>query len=429
VAWRTSGAWGRVDQDTSASTARHRRWRWFGALAFALAVTQQVLDLLDDRWMIDLAVYRWGGDLALSGDQLYQASFNGHLLFTYTPFAAVTFMPLALVPGSVVELLSVAVGIAAIVAVAWMALGALGPVPASKRAGLALLVSAVALQLEPVRETLAFGQINMVLMALVVGDLCLPARSRWKGVGIGVATGLKLTPAIFIVYLLGTRRVPAALRAMAAAAGTVAIGFAVLPTESRQFWIDRAFLESERVGGVAYVANQSIHGTLIRWTGGVAGAEAAWWVLAALIGTSGLALAAWLGRHRSDLAGVLVCALTGLLVSPVSWSHHWVWVVPALAIGVAVALRRPLTWVVVVPATALFLGVPSKGLIWSVPHTGDQELDWTLGQALVGNLYVVAGLAALAGVAVLVARRSRRPQREGATGASMRAEETLEATS
>ena len=39
------------------------------------------------------------------------------------------------------------------------------------------------------------------------------------------------------------------------------------------------------------------------------------------------------------MAGWLTCALTGLLVSPISWDHHWVWIVPALALLADAAVR------------------------------------------------------------------------------------------
>jgi alpha-1,2-mannosyltransferase len=176
--------------------------------------------------------------------------------------------------------------------------------------------------------TLFFGQINLVLLALVVGDLALPDRIKGKGIGIGLAAGIKLTPLIFIPYLLFTGRVkPAAVSALTFAV-TVGLGFALLPHASAVYW-GGGFA---RPGRHFHLANQSLNGVILRLTH--AGPDAhAYWLVAAVVGIAGLATSILASRRGHELPGLVACAATGLLVSPISWSHHYVYVVPALVLA------------------------------------------------------------------------------------------------
>jgi alpha-1,2-mannosyltransferase len=386
-------------------------WLFVGLIVFALATVNMVSALVGRRGvgMVDLDVYRWGGLLARRSTNLYRARFSRSFHFTYPPLAAVVFMPLSLAPLRVLEALSVPVGLVAIVLSSWLSLGIAGYARSIGRLGLALAIGGAALCLEPVRATLLFGQVNLILLALVVADLCLPRHSRWGGIGIGLAAGFKLTPAIFIPYLLMTRRRGAAMRAVATAAATVAVGFVILPSESYQFWIGHLFTNSKRVGNVAYVANQSINGVLQRLVSS-SSAHDLWLIGAVLVGTVGLLLAVRASRHGEELTGLVLCALTGLLVSPVSWSHHWVWVIPALVLGVDAALRRsPLFWVAVAAGLTLFDGATSQGVIWRAPASRALAHHWTLAQSVLGDLYVEIGLIALAVAAGWVIAGALRP--------------------
>jgi alpha-1,2-mannosyltransferase len=381
--------------------------------ALSVAATLNWVYDVNDFFPVDLDVYTWGGDTVRSGGDLYDERYAGFLLFTYTPFAAAAFVPLSLVSFDVLKVLVFGVGVAAVAVSVWLSLGSLGYARNAVRVALTFGLGAVALFFEPVRETLTFGQVNLVLMVIVLADLCLPDTSRWKGVGVGIATGFKLTPAIFIVYLLVTRRWTAALRSVAAAAATVAVGFVVLPAESAQFWFDRVFLDSARVGGVPFVANQSINAALFRAIGDQASARPFWLLAVVIVAPVGLWLAARLSRAGHELAGIVTCATVGLLVSPVSWSHHWVWVVPALVLGVDTAWRhRTLIWpwVLVGLGSAAFLVRPKPGWIWQVPNRADQELDWTFSETIVGNLYVLVALAGLTAMTALAVHASRASQ-------------------
>ena len=180
---------------------------------------------------------------------------------------------------------------------------------------------------------------DLVLAAAVLYDLALPGTSRWKGAAIGLAAGIKLTPAIFAAYLLFTRRYRAAATAAAVFAGTVAAGFAVLPASSAWYWAGE-FASPGRVSPVEDPENQSLLGVLSRMLH-TADVLPLWLPLAMAVAVTGLALAAAAGRRGDEAAGFSLCAVTGLLVSPISWTHHWVIAIPALLVaGTAVSGAR-----------------------------------------------------------------------------------------
>src|SRR6266702_846645 len=181
-----------------------------------------------------------------------------------------------------------------------------------------------------------YGQADIVLAAAVLYDLALPGTSRRKGAAIGLAAGIKLTPAIFVAYLLITRRYRAAATAAAVFAGTVAAGFAVLPASSGWYWAGE-FASPGRVSPVEDPEYQSLLGVLSRMLH-TADVLPLWLPLAAAVAVTGLALAAAAGRRGDEAVGFSLCAVTGLLVSPISWTHHWVIAIPALLVaGTAVS--------------------------------------------------------------------------------------------
>lgn len=391
--------------------------RWLlvpGVIVAVLGLVLLTISVVAVPWgMIDLQVYHWGGDTAWHSNNVYdQRDVNdAGLPFTYTPMALMAFMAMALLPVTPLKIV-IAVGtVLAQAATVWIALGIAGFRRSAGRVGLTLLLTAVTLWLEPVQQTLGFGQVDVLLMLMVMGDLSLDGRRRGKGVLLGVATGFKLIPGIFIGYLLVTRRFRAAAVSAGTLVATIAAGFVLLPAESRRYWIDGVFADSSRVGGVGYVGNQSLQGLLFRsLKNGVDGTRPYWLAAALVIGVGGLALAAWAARRGEELLGISVAAMAGLLASPISWSHHWVWIAVVLVTVVTFALRYRsiLLWAVTVLLTSLFVAYPMAvenlsrrpmGLIWSVPFRDDKELHWDAAQILIGNLYVVAGLVLLVGTA------------------------------
>lgn len=325
------------------------------------------------RGFIDLDVYRFGGTALADGAALYDGADPATgLPFTYPPVAAALMAPLAALPQVVLAALWAAASVAALLAVVRLLLPERDPhVVLAATAGLLLL--------EPVWQSLSFGQVNLFLMLLVALDVLRPDR-RAAGVAIGVAAGIKLTPLVFVALLvLAGRRLPAA-RAAVAFAGTVAVGFVVAAGDSATYWTHTLW-DPARIGGLSFTSNQSVNGLLVR----LLGHEPPTLLWLATAGAASGALlvvgALWWRRGRADLALVLG-ALAMLVASPVSWSHHWVWAAPA-----AVVLWRRSRPVAVAWA-ALFV----SAVIWWPPHREDRELGWGPVEHLYGNAYLWAAL-------------------------------------
>jgi alpha-1,2-mannosyltransferase len=304
---------------------------------------------------VDLHVYRVGGLIVRHirpyydphrATPLYDWPGYGkyQLKFTYPPFAAAVFAVLSFIPWSLLLTLTDLANVALLVVALWFTFGALGYRKSWRvRLGATLLAAAATFWLEPVIRTIYVGQVNLALMALIIWDLCqpdTPASRRWKGAGVGIAAGIKLVPLIFIPYLLLTRKFRQAAIASAAFAGTVVIGFVIVPADSAKWWFGGLFVnDAGRTGFLGWVGNQSLRGLTARLVGSVAGSQYTWLAVAVLTAALGLACAALLDRKGHQVAGMLTCALTGLLVSPVSWEHHWVWVVPGVAVAAHYAVR------------------------------------------------------------------------------------------
>jgi alpha-1,2-mannosyltransferase len=254
--------------------------------------------------------------------------------------------------------------------------------------------------------TLVMGQVNLLLLAMVLHDCVAPRTLLPRGVLVGVATAVKLTPGLFVVYLALTGRRRAALTAAGVAAGASALGFAVAPGQSWGFWTRYVF-DTRRVGRTTYVANQSLRGLLARAFGSMDPPTALWLLLAVATVGAGLFAAARLHRRGEVLLGACACGVAGLLVSPISWNHHWVWSVPValvlwfrlparIARGGPRALAAPAGW------TLLFL----LGPMWWVAHDGIPLGYRSRGpqDVLLADAYVLAGLALVAWLVVSVRR-------------------------
>jgi alpha-1,2-mannosyltransferase len=432
-----------------------------GAAAFAVVLGLWVafaeIDPNAALNFVDLNVYTDGGLIVRhmlpgyhphGGTPLYSWPGLGslELKFTYPPFAAVVFAGVTLIPWHLLKNLSVAVNVIALLAALWFTWGALGHKSREKRLGLTLLTAAAVFWTEPVLRTIYLGQVNLVLMALVIWDLCQPGEGRWwKGIGTGVAAGIKLIPLIFVPYLLLTRRFREAAMVCAGFVVTVAIGFAVLPGDSVTWWFRGLIAHANRTGFVGWAGNQSLLGLTTRLSGSISAGVVPWIVVGALTLVAGLLSAAVLYRAGHPLPALLLTELTGDLWSPISWDHHWVWIVPGVAVAahygvrdwraararaigflamaaglVAVFAGWPTTWFGV-PA---HLGLDSYGLIWEPPNTapgyfvrhgdlpGNAEYHWHGLQLITGNAYLLAGLAVF-GILVLTAVRLAGQRRPG----------------
>ncbi|VVJ24530.1 Uncharacterised protein [Amycolatopsis camponoti] len=355
----------------------------------------------------DSAVYRAGAMTLLHGDPLYTRDVLTalpdwvRLPFTYTPAAAPLFLPLALVPSGLVWGVIAFLSVVALMVVITVVLSSPGHSSLLGRSWWALPAgTAIALALEPVWKTLFLGQINLILMAFVVLDvLVLSARgSRWAGVLIGVAAAIKLTPLIFVPHLFFTGRWRDGLRALGTFVALEAVMFAVIPVDAARFWRDSA-TDPSRVGSVHWIFNQSLNGLVNR------ASHLASWSLAVAVGVAAVLAvpAVWLvvrlHRRGEDAAALLVTAFYGLLLSPVSWSHHWVWCVPLLTLLVVKA-----RWWAAAAVAALFL----SQIVMLVPNGGDAEFGWGLGWSVLGNVYVLAAAGGILGLAARELRLVRR---------------------
>lgn len=282
--------------------------------------------------LIDLQVYRAGAEHLLAGQPLYAGGVLLDLPFVYPPFAALAFVPMLALPLPVLKLLWTAGGVAVLGWVAHRGLRDLG-VPAGPwlRRGVAGVV-ALASWLDPVRTTLYLGQINLVVLALVLADLLGRPGGRWRGVGVGLAAALKLTPLLFVGYLLVTRRWRAAATALGTFGAAAALGAVLAPADSRTFWWDGTFAAAGRISDVAATTNHSLNGLLARALGEGSAARAGYLLGAAVLAAVTLALAAREHRGGRELAAVTVCGLGSAALAPFAWSHHWVWFVPLLLV-------------------------------------------------------------------------------------------------
>jgi alpha-1,2-mannosyltransferase len=319
--------------------------------------------------------------------------------FTYPPFAALTMSPMAVLPWWLVNALSIAGSVVVtLVILDWYLR------PVAQRYGwtrwftVAVALCFVAV-FEPLRETVSFGQVNMLLLFLVLADirLLIGRGSRFGGVAIGLATAVKLTPGIFILYLLLTRRYRAALTAIGTSAAATVLAMLIAPAESREFWTD-ALWDTDRVGILSFISNQSLEGFVARLH--QTNPSSALWAVLVLVT---LAFWAWRVRRSDEATGVALTGVTACLVSPVTWVHHLVWLLPALLLlfdrGL---LARGRTRVGRLVLCAGLYAVLSSRLVWSYAgHYTGIGLVMSNAYVLVSVILLVAlpsGLREVAGV-------------------------------
>jgi glycosyl transferase family 87 len=407
---------------------------------------------------VDLDVYRDGGLIVRHISPPYDGKLahplydwpvnNEALKFTYTPFSALVFAAVSFVPWSILPRLSEGVNLVALAVAAWCTMGGLGYRDRRVKAGGALLGMAAGLLAEPVFRDMYLGQINIILMAMIIWDLCQPdtvASRRWKGIATGVAAGIKLIPLIFIPYLLLTRKFRQAALHAAGFVGTAGLGFLVLPGDSKDWWIGGLFIQDGRTGFVGWGGNQSLRAILTRVEGSINAATVPWLVAVVVVTVFGLLAATMLYRSGHAMLGLLMTSLVGLLDSPVSWDHHWVWVMPGMMAAAHYGVRgwrsgRRVAALGCAALTGILLlvfapwpgnlwsvyttgpGNFTHGLIWAAPNSpvtkymlyGDRpwftEYHWHGPQMFAGNAYVLAGLALLM-LLGLVALTSHIPEK------------------
>ncbi|HEY2054734.1 MAG TPA: glycosyltransferase 87 family protein [Solirubrobacterales bacterium] len=339
----------------------------------------------------DVSVYHWAGAQVVRGAALYARSAPYH--FTYPPLDGALFGIAGESPAIALKIAISVASVGALIALSVLSLGAAG---LRRRPDLVVAVAALALLTVPVVLTLHLGETDLIVTALVATDV-LRRRDggRFQGVGVGLAAAIKLTPLIFVVYLAATNRMRAAAVAAGTFAATVAIGFLVLPADSRTFWLGGVFLRSRRVGNAVDLTDQSLAGAIARLAGGSGQGLGWWYAAAALTAIAGLAVAVWAHRRGHRLAGAVCCGITGLLVSPISWTHHWVWAVPLLVLLFVAAWRRRSWWI----GTAAVLTALVFSAAAALPSTWG---PFGVGDVFAANAYVWCGAAVLVGTFILL---------------------------
>ncbi|MBO0821759.1 MAG: DUF2029 domain-containing protein, partial [Nocardiopsaceae bacterium] len=360
-----------------------------GSLAFSLVVASWwIYDAVGGTWAathaVDLTVYRDGGLIVRHVAPYYNPHYASPLYdwggysalalkFTYTPFAAVAFALLSFLSGNTLLTFSIFVNMLSVAAALWFTFGALGYRDWRRRLGATFTAGAVTFWLQPSVRTIYLGQVNLVLMAAIIWDMCQPGQGRWwKGFVTGIAAGIKLTPLIFVPYLLVTRKFREAAVTVAGFAFTIAVGFIVLPRDSTLWWLHGLFIgDGTRAGFIGWAGNQSLRAVITRFAGSVTAGQNPWLAAAAVAFVIGMAIAYYFERAGHRMVAILATALTGLLISPISWDHHWVWVAPGLAVAghyiftYRRTARRIARWLIALSAViiVIFFG-PWPDAIW-----------------------------------------------------------------
>ncbi len=406
--WLRIGWW--VFQVLAAAGMAYSAWRLLGHTPYR----------------IDVDVYRMGGQAWLDGRPLYSDGAMFHtrggldLPFTYPPLAAIAFSPFAWLPLPVASAAITGTTLVLLVAATWIVLTRLDVWSTStainqpawlRRCWLAIAIVAPAvIHLEPIRANFDFGQINVVLMTLVIAD-CVPRRTPWpRGLLLGLAIALKLTPAVFLVYFALRRDGRAAAVAVGSFLVATVLGFVLAWHDSWEYWTDTVH-NTDRIGTAALNTNQNISGALARLGLGE-GTHFALWTLACLCV---LALTVWAGRRvlraGEPTLAVMCVALFGLVVSPVSWSHHWVWTLPTVVVTSVLTYQRRNAALAVITAAGLAL------MVWSpielLPEHHESAASWW--RQLAGMSYVWWALAVIV-VAGCTVTSQMATSRSGALG-------------
>ncbi|WP_461169324.1 glycosyltransferase 87 family protein [Arthrobacter sp. Z1-15] len=373
------------------------------AALVAAAVMVTAAFVISPRHGLDFSVYLSGGQSVIdAGGQLYtkelQYREGSSLLFTYPPFSALMFAVLA--PFGQNLGLNIFTGISVLIAAATAVLGvrhAFGKPSVQavltdpRLRPLALAGVGFVLLLGPWRETMAFGQINILLFGLILADFLIKRDSWPTGLLTGVAAGLKLTPLVFGLYFLargdwrGLRNMTVGFLA------TFALGFLILPRESRTYWLD-LLPDTSRIGGAGYVDNLGIKGAILHFTGPDFPVDLPW-LLLSLVCVAAAAVIIRLAGNRSDwFTALAATALLMLLISPVSWSHHWVWValfIPVLGRNIAeltakgTGLRKAGIALLASAVVVFLLSPKSIGWLMGAPNLDSQQpAPWLMASSV-----------------------------------------------
>ena len=381
---------------------------WAPWVLLALTGVLHVLATLagtDAFAMVDLRVYLEGAQHLTDGTLYDFVSQPLDLPFTYPTFSAIIFTPMTWLPWTLLRILWQLASFGAIGLIAYATLRLLGragpnaPEPIANVRGIVVTITALGLWLEPVRTTFNYGQINLFLCALLLAGAV--ASKEWlAGASVGLAAGIKLTPAITGVYYLLQRRWSAVIWSVVFFAVTVLVGLAIVPSETVRFFTALMF-DPARTGPVWSAINQSLRGAIARLAG--QDLPSVWLVAAAVAAVLGV-WAAWACLRAGDrTAGFLAVQITGLLISPISWSHHWVWVLPLLLWCLFGPRQRSISVRALAVAWFVATGSYVVSLLIAQQYI-DQPASRPGWQSGLGTVYPLLGLITLVLLGVLGAR-------------------------
>lgn len=309
---------------------------------------------------LDTHIYRDGALRVLRDIPLYEDPTLAGLSYTYTPFSTLSFLPIAAVPWGWVNGTWAALNLVMLFGCVLLCWKLLGYTLTRRLAAVSALITLTCTFLEPVRSTLYYGQINLILMALVLLGFSRPDGSRARGIGVGIAAGIKLVPLFFVVQFAVLRQWRAALTAAATFLATVLIAWIVLPADSRQYWTS-TFFHSDRIAPDTQPANQSLRGAVAHLLDHPV--QMRYWLLLAVpVAVVGLLVSAALYQRGERLLGVTLSGMTACAVSPFAWNHHWVWFVPLFVYCVHRAQSAPRWWGA---AGALYLAAGAWSYHWT----------------------------------------------------------------
>jgi alpha-1,2-mannosyltransferase len=341
---------------------------------------------------IDLQVYVYAIKDMLAGKDIFATTTPfWHLYFIYPPLAAILMTPLAFGPYVFWQVVWTG-------GLVWAQQSVLKRCGAPRGWKLGLLGIAVVLAVEPIRTTLGYGQVNTILMALVVVDL-LPDRPDERrrvpqGILIGLAAAIKLTPALFVIFMFLIAKRRAAITAIISFAVFTGIGAILLFRETVVFFGGLSGGDT-RTASPLYTGNQSLLGVFFRLGDSSRTTALVGLAVAGVLALLGCLVAAYWWRNEEKVFAVAIVGLTTCLASPLSWTHHYVWILP---MGMAVLSPG-------VPRWARYVG--GLWVIWVcaclplavLPYAGDRERLFDFLQQLVANLGPMLGVTLLVGLA------------------------------
>lgn len=372
---------------------------------------------------IDMQVYVYAVKDLLAGKDIFlTVTPVWHLYFIYPPIAAILMIPLALGPYVMWQLLWAA----GLIWAQWSVLKRCG-VP--RGAKMALIMIAVVVAVEPLRTTLGYGQVNTLLMAFVVIDL-LPdptdqlglsghgigggRRRVPRGVLIGLAASIKLTPALFVIFLLLLGKKREAIWAMASFVFFTGIGAVFQPQQTIAF-AHSLLGGNTHTASPLYVGNQSLLGVFFRLIGKGTSTTLIGLPIAGIVALIAVVVAAHWWRRGARVFAVGIVGLATNLASPLSWTHHYVWILPlGLAVLQQIArirwagptdTRLP-RWVTIASAVWV-MWVSACLMLALLPYGNNVELTYNGGQEVIANFGPVLGALIIIGLAGRLIRDSR----------------------